>query len=572
VSGTARGTVSGTVRGTPAGAVQGRRAAPRPDRTVLLKHLPTLLASVVAAIVVAVARDAVVTDARAVLAAGAVMVLATALVVLAVLRPTRTARARDTEEAWGAGDGWVVVVPLLSVLAIGLLRAGTGGSGSLFGSMLILPVIWIAAEPGRWAVLLAAAASCVALLLPWLPGVGSDTDELAPWRAVFAPFVYALAAVTVNELARRLRRHLARLHSADRLTRSVLDAVTEQAVIGTGLDGVVDVWNPGAAALLGRSPAQAQGRLRVDEVVLPSELHEQWRRTGTTTPFEALVADVAPGRPDVTEWTWVRANGSHVPVQVSVTVRQDGQGRPVGYLFVATDSTRALEAAQLQDQFTGMISHELRTPVSAMVGHLDLLRDDPLTPDQERSVEVAERNAHRLLRLVDDLLFTARVDAGGFPLALDDVDVTEVARAAVQASFPAADRAGVRLDVVVPPEPVRLRADPGRLAQVCDNLVSNALKFTPAGGSVTVRVTGGVDHVRIAVEDTGLGIPADEVDRLFGRFFRTSTATRNAVPGVGLGLAITRSIVVAHGGAMEVASVEGQGTTFTAVLPRRRAA
>jgi PAS domain S-box-containing protein len=565
------GALTGALTGATSAPATGRRAAPKPDRTVLLKHLPTLVASVVAAVVVAVARDTVVTDARTVLASAVVMVLATALVVLAVLRPSR-ARTREPEEAWGAGDGWVVVVPLLSVLAIGLLRAGTGGSGSLFGSMLILPVIWIAAEPGRWAVLLAAVASCVALLLPWLPAVGSDTDDLAPWRAVFAPFVYALAAVTVNELARRLRRHLARLHSADRLTRSVLDAVTEQAVVGTGLDGVVDVWNPGAAALLGRSPAQAQGRLRVDELVLPTELHEQWRRTGTTTPFEALVADVAPGRPDVTEWTWVRANGSHVPVQVSVTVRQDGEGRPVGYLFVATDSTRALEAAQLQDQFTGMISHELRTPVSAMVGHLDLLRDDPLTPEQERSVEVAERNAHRLLRLVDDLLLTARAGAGGFPLTLDDVDVTEVARAAVEAALPAAGRAGVRVDVVLPPEPVRLRADPGRLAQVCDNLVSNALKFTPAGGSVTVRVTGGADHVRVAVEDTGLGIPADEVDRLFGRFFRSSTATRNAVPGVGLGLAITRSIVVAHGGAMEVASIEGEGSTFTAVLPRRRPA
>ncbi|VTR77841.1 sensor histidine kinase [Cellulomonas hominis] len=566
--------MSGVLRGAAAGAPSGRRAAPKADRAVLLKHLPTLLASVVAAVVVAVAPDTVVTDGRTVLAAAAVMALATALAVLAVLRPSR-ARRRDPEDAWGASDGWAVVVPLLSVLSIGLLRAGTGGSGSLFGSMLVLPLIWIAAEPGRWAVLLAAGASCLALLLPWLPwlpGAGTgEADALAPWRAVFVPFVYALAALTVNELARRLRGHLARLHSADRLTRSVLDAVTEQAVIGTGLDGLVDVWNPGAAALLGRSPAQAQGRVRIDEVVLPAELHEQWRRTGTTTPFEALVAGVAPGRPDVTEWTWLRANGSHVPVQVSVTVRQDGGGRPVGYLFVATDASRVHEAARLQEQFTGMISHELRTPVSAMLGHLELLRDDPLTADQERSVEVAERNAHRLLRLVDDLLLTARVDAGGFPLALEDVDVAEVARAAVVASGPVADRAGVRLDLDVPDAPVPLRADPGRLAQVCDNLVSNALKLTPAGGSVTVRVTSGVDHVRIAVADTGLGIPADEVDRLFGRFFRTSTATRNAVPGVGLGLAITRSIVVAHGGAMEVASVEGEGATFTAVLPRRRA-
>lgn len=539
------------------------------DRTVLLKHAPTLGAVLLGGALAAAAPGAEVTDAGAVLAGGVVLLVATALALLAVLRPPAARRA--AADAWAAGDGWAVVVPLLSILAVGLLRAGTGGAGSLLGAVLVLPVIWIAAEPGRWWVVLAAGASCLALLLPALTGAdGATGDDLAWWRAAFAPVVYALAALTVNELAHRLRRHLARLRDADRLTRSVLDAVTEQAVVGTGPDGLVDVWNPGAERLLGRTAAEVQGVLRADALVAPGELQERWRQAGTTTPFEALVADVAPGRPEASEWTWLRADGAPVPVQVSATVRLDDEGRPVGYLFVATDATAVHEAARLQDQFTGMISHELRTPVSAVVGHLDLLRDDPLTPDQQRSVEVAERNAARLLRLVDDLLFTARVDAGRFPLALADVDVAEVARAAVESARPAAERAGVTLALDVPGEPVPLRADAVRLAQVCDNLLSNAVKFTPAGGTVTLRVTTTVDHVRLAVADTGLGIPADEVDRLFSRFFRTTTATRNAVPGVGLGLAITRSVVVAHGGVMEVTSTEGEGTTFTAVLPRRR--
>ncbi|WP_203668548.1 PAS domain-containing sensor histidine kinase [Cellulomonas pakistanensis] len=542
--------------------------AGRRDRTVLLKHAPTLAAVLLGGALAAAAPGAVVTDAAAVLAGVVVLAAATALAVVAAARPP--AATRRAADAWAAGDGWVVVVPLLSVLAVGLLRAGTGGTGSLFGAVLVLPVIWIAAEPGRWSVALAAGASCVALLLPALPGLDGHPDDLAWWRAGFAPVVYALAALTVNELARRLRRHLARLRDADRLTRSVLDAVTEQAVVGTGPDGLVDVWNPGAERLLGRTAAEAQGSLRADALVSAPELQERWRQAGTTTPFGALVADVAPGRPEVSEWTWLRADGAPVPVQVSTTARLDGEGRPIGYLFVATDATAVHEAARLQDQFTGMISHELRTPVSAIVGHLDLLRDDPLTPDQRRSVEVAERNAGRLLRLVDDLLFTARVDAGRFPLALADVDVAEVARAAVESAGPAAERAGVALVLDVPDEPVVLRADAVRLAQVGDNLLSNAVKFTPAGGTVTVRVSATVDHVRLAVADTGAGIPADEVDRLFTRFFRTTTATRNAVPGVGLGLAITRSVVVAHGGVMEVTSTEGAGTTFTAVLPRRR--
>lgn len=558
-----------TATAAPA-ATGGPVAAPRAarDRTVLLKHAPTLLAALLGGALVAVAPGAAVTDRGAVLTGVALLVAATAVAVVAAARPP--AETRRAPDAWAAGDGWVVVVPLLSVLAVGLLRAGTGGAGSLFGAVLVLPVIWIAAEPSRWSVALAAGASCLALLLPALPGLEGNPDDLAWWRAGFAPLVYALAALTVNELARRLRRHLARLRDADRLTRSVLDAVTEQAVVGTDPDGLVDVWNPGAERLLGRTAAEAQGTLRVDALVAPAELQERWRQAGTTTPFAALVADVAPGRPEASEWTWLRPDASPVPVQVSTTVRLDGEGSAVGYLFVATDATAVHEAARLQDQFTGMISHELRTPVSAIVGHLDLLRDDPLTPDQQRSVEVAERNAGRLLRLVDDLLFTARVDAGRFPLALADVDVAEVARAAVESATPAAERAGVALVLDVPDEPVVLRADAVRLAQVGDNLLSNAVKFTPAGGTVTVRVSVSVDHVRLAVADTGLGIAPDEVDRLFSRFFRTTTATRNAVPGVGLGLAITRSVVVAHGGVMEVTSTEGRGTTFTAVLPRRR--
>lgn len=549
---------------------RGRRAAaPRPrDRTVLLKHAPTLAAVLLGAALVAAAPGAAVTAPGAVLAGAVLLAAATALAVLAALRPP--AATRRAADPWSAGDGWAVAVPLLSMLAVGLLRAGTGDAGSLFGVVLVLPVIWVAAEPGRWSVLVAAAASCLALLLPALPGAGGSADDLAWWRAAFAPAVYALAALTVNELARRLRGHLARMRDADRLTRSVLDAVTEQAVVGTGPDGVVDVWNPGAERLLGRSAAQARGTLRADALVAAGELQERWRQAGTTTPFAALVAEVAPGRAEASEWTWLRADGTPVPVHVSTTVRLDGEGRPAGYLFVATDASAAHEATRLQDQFTGMISHELRTPVSAVVGHLELLRDDPLTPDQVRSVEVAERNAARLLRLVDDLLFTARVDAGRFPLALADVDVAEVARAAVESARPAADRAGVVLALDVPDAPVVLPADAVRLAQVGDNLLSNAVKVTPAGGTVTVRVTETVDHVRFAVADTGLGIPADEVDRLFSRFFRTTTATRNAVPGVGLGLAITRSVVVAHGGVMEVTSTEGEGTTFTAVLPRRR--
>lgn len=569
------------VRDAPLGAAVGsggdRRQSPRTMAlaalqrsrgSVPLRQLPTVVSFVVAMAVIAFLPGVHVAHRPSVIASIAIEAVAT---VLALALAHRPGTDRPT------GDPVALVVPVLSLLAIGLLRVGTGGVESLFTPMLILPIVWIAAEPGRRHVLLATVMSSLALAMPYLVGQTGGDDGRGPWRAVYGPFVYALAALTINELARQVRLQLGelqaseiRLRAADRLTRSVLDAVTEQAVIGTDRAGLIDVWNPGAARMLGLGPAQAQGYRNVTEFFLPSELAERRRLidpSGGAPEFAALVAPVSPGAAEVREWTWVRTDGDQVPVLVAVTARQDETERTVGYIFVAADQTQAHEAARVKDEFVGMISHELRTPVSAILGYLELLRDDPLTEDQRQYIGVAERNSHRLLRLVNDLLFTAQVDAGGLPIDQADVDLGEIVAASVQSATPAAVRAGVDLVAEVPPVSPHVTGDAGRLGQACDNLVSNALKFTPHGGTVTVRLTTEGDDVQLSVADTGIGVPADELARLFGRFFRASTAVRNAVPGVGLGLTITRAIVTAHGGTMDVASTEGVGTTFTARLP-----
>jgi signal transduction histidine kinase len=217
-----------------------------------------------------------------------------------------------------------------------------------------------------------------------------------------------------------------------------------------------------------------------------------------------------------------------------------------------------------------MISHELRTPLSAIIGFLDLLQNDPaqpLTADQQEFVGIIERNAQRLLNLVGDLLFTAQVESGRFPLERREADVVELVRNAVASSGPHATREGIDLIAEVPSSPVRMSIDSGRMGQAIDNLLSNAIKFTGAGGRVTASVRQIDAGVEVAVRDTGVGIPEDEQGMLFTRFFRASTATRNAVPGVGLGLTITRAIVLAHGGYMDVTSREGVGTEFRMVLP-----
>ena len=242
----------------------------------------------------------------------------------------------------------------------------------------------------------------------------------------------------------------------------------------------------------------------------------------------------------------------------------------VGYIFVATDVTHALESSRLKDEFVGLISHELRTPLSSILGYLELIRDDdeaPLSEEQLQYLGVAERNAHRLLALVGDLLFTAQVSSGRFPLTISTVTMSDVVSAAVLSAGPVALGTGVELLIELPADALSVRGDSVRLGQACDNLISNALKFTPRGGRVTVSLGSRGNCAVVTVRDTGIGIPESELDQLYARFFRASTATRNAVPGVGLGLTITKAIVTAHEGELDVESEEGVGTAFIMTLP-----
>ena len=227
------------------------------------------------------------------------------------------------------------------------------------------------------------------------------------------------------------------------------------------------------------------------------------------------------------------------------------------------------EAQRLKDEFFALVSHELRTPLTSIVGYLELLIEEEagaLTPVQRRFLGVIERNAQRLLRLLGDLLFVAQVEAGRMSLARTPVDLEAIVRGAVDAGRPRAERAGIALAAETDDVPA-LEGDPERLGQVVDNLVSNALKFTPHGGAVTVRAGRRDGRAVIVVSDTGMGVAPAEQGRLFERFYRAADAEERSIPGIGLGLSICRAIVEGHGGGISVASEEGHGATFTVELP-----
>jgi signal transduction histidine kinase len=236
--------------------------------------------------------------------------------------------------------------------------------------------------------------------------------------------------------------------------------------------------------------------------------------------------------------------------------------------LLAAQNDRLRELDKLKDEFISLVSHELRTPLTSIRGYVELMQEDGgFDEDQLRYLGIVDRNSARLLDLVSDLLFLAQVDAGKLTFELRPVELELVVAECIEASQPTAQAKQIELVASTQPLPAPLQGDPTRLAQVLDNLVSNALKFTPAGGRVDVRLSAGDGMAVLEVQDTGLGLPEDEQDQLFERFFRSSRASENAIPGTGLGLAIAKAIVERHGGRIALDSAVNVGTTVRVELP-----
>jgi signal transduction histidine kinase len=229
---------------------------------------------------------------------------------------------------------------------------------------------------------------------------------------------------------------------------------------------------------------------------------------------------------------------------------------------------RLLEVDRIKDDFIATVSHELRTPLTSIRGYLELVGADAGLSEQGRGfLDVVDRNSERLQCLVADLLFVAQVDADEYVLKLGLFCPQELVDQAVAAARPFAEVQQITLCADV--DDVReVAGDRARLAQLLDNLISNALKFTPPGGRVDVRLRStDAGSTVLEVADTGIGIPESEQDKTFERFYRATAATKNAIAGTGLGLAIVKLTAEAHGGTVSVESNEGEGSTFRVVLP-----
>jgi signal transduction histidine kinase len=374
-------------------------------------------------------------------------------------------------------------------------------------------------------------------------------------------------ARTFNEMSNSLARHQRDLAEQNidlerlaNILRAVLDS-TVDGILLSDAEGNVQLANRPVVRLTKELEMSYDGPV-VDRLL--SVAHRVIEPEKYRAAMEGLRAN--PEQPTFNEFedtvTGRAFQGFTAPVL-------DDRGVFLGRVWTLREVTRERELDRLKDEFVATVSHELRTPLTSMMGFLEMIREGEagqLTDEQKRFLAIVYRSSERLQRLVGDLLFVARLDANGLQLQFAELRADEVVQDQVEAVGALARSREIALVVDIQPLPPVL-ADRERLAQLVGNLISNALKFTPAGGTVSIRTFVDGRNAVIEVADTGIGIPAAEQDRLFQRFFRSTTATEQAIPGTGLGLVISQAIAEAHGGSITVISDAGQGARFRVELP-----
>ena len=240
-----------------------------------------------------------------------------------------------------------------------------------------------------------------------------------------------------------------------------------------------------------------------------------------------------------------------------------------GWYFIVRAMSHELRVARLQADFVAAVSHEFRSPLTSMSHVADLLAGDrlPADTDRRRAYEVLLRETDRLRRLVEGLLDSGRFESGAGSLSLADVDVGELVRSTVAEFQQRVTSEGYAIDLSISGHARQARIDAEAVGRALWNLLDNAVKYSPECRQVSVDVSGDDSHVSIAVSDHGIGIPSGEQRHIFDRFARGSEATLRRIKGTGIGLAMVRDIVRAHGGEVHVSSVPGQGSCFTLTLP-----
>lgn len=370
------------------------------------------------------------------------------------------------------------------------------------------------------------------------------------------------ASEEMEALSKSLSRMQQDLH--DRLHQVVRQRNEMEAVLSSMVEGVIALdmrdriigINQAGARMFGCDMAESKGR-SIQEVVRNSLLHDFVQ--GIRTSPQPLERDI-PLTPD-----------GEALVNVHGTGLLDPAGQRIGVLLVLNDVSRLRRLENIRREFVANVSHEIKTPITAIKGFVETLREsEGLTPeDNRRFLEIIGRHANRLEALVEDLLKLSRVEreAERGEIHLQVRPIQELLQTAIQICRAKAEKKAIQVDILCPPG-LQANVDPPLLEQAVVNLLDNAIQYSEAGSNVGIHAVEANAEIRISVSDHGVGIEKKHLSRLFERFYRVDKARSRQLGGTGLGLAIVKHIVQAHGGRLSVESAPGKGSTFTIHLPK----
>ncbi|MBT2515265.1 cell wall metabolism sensor histidine kinase WalK [Arthrobacter sp. ISL-30] len=470
-------------------------------------------------------------------------------------------------------------IPVLDLISIGLGREGDQEGLTGISLLAVFPVIWFCAS-GLYPRAAIAMSFLGPLAIIWIPLFLRGTvtpQELT--RSFLLPVMMLGIGISVSVLTLSMVRQQRDLEEQQRALEEK-DAALQQALENSQhqerlLNTVLETVHLGVLAVDANGNDVMMNRKQRKNHELASggnnELNEgellvfSADRT-TPVPAEKRPVQRAVLGQEFTDYlVWIGSGSEQRAITTSARAMRDADGNFAGSVIVFSDVTDLVTALAAKDDFVSNVSHEFRTPLTSILGYLEMMLSEPdeLQPSIASQMVIVRRNAERLLSLVSDLL---SVRTGSMTVQPQAVDVAELVRSSVDSAKPRAHESGVQFRVNVP-QRLEAHVDAARISQVLDNLISNAIKYSPEGGHVEVSLESENGAIVCRVKDTGIGMDEKDQAEVFTKYFRSGEARNLKIPGVGLGLPISKAIVEAHGGEIDLISVPGQGTTFTFRVP-----
>lgn len=384
---------------------------------------------------------------------------------------------------------------------------------------------------------------------------------------------YAICGLAYDITDRKIMEEELRQRAA--LQRAILDSANV-TIISTGPDGIIRTFNRAAEKKLGYLREEVVGKSTPELIHDPAEVvrraGELAQELGTEVKpgFEVFVARPRLGLADEQEWTYIRKDGSRFPVLLSVTALRDRNRSITGFMGVGIDITERKEVERMKDEFISLVSHELRTPLTSIRGALGLVSGGVLgeIPAEARAmIDIANEDTERLVRLINGILDIEKIEAGKMDFHTEPLDIVALVRQVIDTNRAFAMQSRVELVFTSDVPEAVVRADADRIIQVLTNLISNAIKFSPKGGTIRLSVGRCERGYRVSVKDQGPGVPEEFRSRVFQKFAQADTSASREGGGSGLGLSISRAIVEKHGGQIGFETTTGAGSTFYFDLP-----